>query len=346
MGNIILTGDRPTGKLHLGHYVGSLRNRLKLQEEGNYDEMYIMIADSQALTDNFDNPKKIQDNLHEVILDYLSVGLNPEKVTFFIQSGVDELTTLTYYYMNLVSVSRLERNPTIKTEIKQRGFEQSVPAGFLSYPVSQAADITGFNANVIPVGEDQLPLLEQTNEIVRSFNRIYGDTLRECNAYLEKNDIAKRLPGIDGNAKMSKSLGNCIYLSDTSEDVYKKVMSMYTDPNHIKIEDPGKVEENMVFTYLDVFATDEQIKKYSEFNSLDEMKEKYKRGGLGDVKIKKVLFQVIEDLLEPIREKRKYYEEHLDEVDKILKEGTMKAISTANKTLDRVKKAIGIDYFE
>ncbi|MBQ1496493.1 MAG: tryptophan--tRNA ligase [Bacilli bacterium] len=346
MGNIILTGDRPTGKLHLGHYVGSLRNRLKLQEEGNYDEMYIMIADSQALTDNFDNPKKIQDNLHEVILDYLSVGLNPEKVTFFIQSKVNALTTLTYYYMNLVSVSRLERNPTIKTEIKQRGFEQSVPAGFLSYPVSQAADITGFNANVIPVGEDQLPLLEQTNEIVRSFNRIYGDTLRECNAYLEKNDIAKRLPGIDGNAKMSKSLGNCIYLSDTSEDVYKKVMSMYTDPNHIKIEDPGKVEENMVFTYLDVFATDEQIKKYSEFNSLDEMKEKYKRGGLGDVKIKKVLFQVIEDLLEPIREKRKYYEEHLDEVDKILKEGTMKAISTANKTLDRVKKAIGIDYFE
>ena len=346
MGNIILTGDRPTGKLHLGHYVGSLRNRLKLQEEGNYDEMYIMIADSQALTDNFDNPKKIQDNLHEVILDYLSVGLNPEKVTFFIQSKVNALTTLTYYYMNLVSVSRLERNPTIKTEIKQRGFEQSVPAGFLSYPVSQAADITGFNANVIPVGEEQLPLLEQTNEIVRSFNRIYGDTLRECNAYLEKNDIAKRLPGIDGNAKMSKSLGNCIYLSDTSEDVYKKVMSMYTDPNHIKIEDPGKVEENMVFTYLDVFATDEQIKKYSEFNSLDEMKEKYKRGGLGDVKIKKVLFQVIEDLLEPIREKRKYYEEHLDEVDKILKEGTMKAISTANKTLDRVKKAIGIDYFE
>lgn len=346
MGNIILTGDRPTGKLHLGHYVGSLRNRLKLQEEGNYDEMYVMIADSQALTDNFDNPKKIQDNLHEVILDYLSVGLNPEKVTFFIQSKVNALTTLTYYYMNLVSVSRLERNPTIKTEIKQRGFEQSVPAGFLSYPVSQAADITGFNANVIPVGEDQLPLLEQTNEIVRSFNRIYGDTLRECNAYLEKNDIAKRLPGIDGNAKMSKSLGNCIYLSDTSEDVYKKVMSMYTDPNHIKIEDPGKVEENMVFTYLDVFATDEQIKKYSEFNSLDEMKEKYKRGGLGDVKIKKVLFQVIEDLLEPIREKRKYYEEHLDEVDKILKEGTMKAISTANKTLDRVKKAIGIDYFE
>ena len=240
MGNIIVTGDRPTGRLHLGHYIGSLRNRVKLQEEGNYDEMYVMIADSQALTDNFDNPKKIQDNLHEVILDYLSVGLNPDKVTFFIQSEVNALTTLTYYYMNLVTVSRLQRNPTIKTEIKQRGFTESVPAGFLSYPVSQAADITGFNANIVPVGEDQLPLLEQTNEIVRSFNRIYGETLRECEAVLEENDIAKRLPGLDGNAKMSKSLGNGIYLADTSEEVYKKVMSMYTDPDHIKIEDPGK----------------------------------------------------------------------------------------------------------
>ena len=346
MGNIILTGDRPTGRLHLGHYVGSLKNRVKLQEEGNYDEMYVMIADAQALTDNFDNPKKIQDNLHEVILDYLSVGLNPDKVTFFIQSEVNALTTLTYYYMNLVTVSRLQRNPTIKTEIKQRGFEQSVPAGFLSYPVSQAADITGFNANVVPVGDDQLPLLEQTNEIVRSFNRIYGETLRECEAYLEENDIAKRLPGIDGNAKMSKSLGNGIYLADTSEEVYKKVMSMYTDPNHIKIEDPGKVEGNMVFTYLDVFSTDEQISKYSDFSSLDEMKEQYKKGGLGDVTIKKVLYQVLEDLLEPIREKRKYYEERMDEVEKILKEGTNKAISKANETLNKVKKAIGIDYFE
>ena len=346
MGNIILTGDRPTGRLHLGHYIGSLRNRVKLQEEGNYDEMYVMIADSQALTDNFDNPKKIQDNLHEVILDYLSVGLNPEKVTFFIQSEVEALTTLTYYYMNLVSVSRLQRNPTIKTEIKQRGFEKSVPAGFLSYPVSQAADITGFNANIVPVGEDQLPLLEQTNEIVRSFNRIYGDTLRECEAYLADSETAKRLPGIYGNAKMSKSLGNGIYLADTSEEVYKKVMSMYTDPNHIKVEDPGKVEGNMVFTYLDVFSTDEQISKYSDFNSLEEMKEKYKSGGLGDVKIKKVLYQVLEDLLEPIREKRKYYEEHMDEVEKILKEGTIKAKEKANNTLKEVKKAIGIDYFE
>ena len=346
MGNIILTGDRPTGRLHLGHYIGSLRNRVKLQEEGNYDEMYVMIADAQALTDNFDNPKKIQDNLHEVILDYLSVGLNPNKVTFFIQSEVNALTTLTYYYMNLVTVSRLERNPTIKTEIKQRGFTESVPAGFLSYPVSQAADITGFNANIVPVGDDQLPLLEQTNEIVRSFNRIYGETLRECKGYLEENDIAKRLPGIDGNAKMSKSLGNGIYLADTKEEVYKKVMSMYTDPNHIKIEDPGKVEGNMVFTYLDVFSTDDQISKYSDFSSLNEMKEQYKKGGLGDVAIKKVLYQVIEDLLEPIREKRKYYEEHMDEVEKILKEGTLKAISKANETLNKVKKAIGIDYFE
>ena len=346
MGNIILTGDRPTGRLHLGHYIGSLRNRVKLQEEGNYDEMYVMIADAQALTDNFDNPKKIQDNLHEVILDYLSVGLNPNKVTFFIQSEVNALTTLTYYYMNLVTVSRLERNPTIKTEIKQRGFTESVPAGFLSYPVSQAADITGFNANIVPVGDDQLPLLEQTNEIVRSFNRIYGETLRECKGYLEENDIAKRLPGIDGNAKMSKSLGNGIYLADTKEEVYKKVMSMYTDPNHIKIEDPGKVEGNMVFTYLDVFSTDDQISKYSDFSSLNEMKEQYKKGGLGDVAIKKVLYQVIEDLLEPIREKRKYYEEHMDEVEKILKEGTEKAISKANETLNKVKKAIGIDYFE
>jgi len=346
MGNIILTGDRPTGRLHLGHYVGSLKNRVKLQNEGNYDEMYVMIADSQALTDNFDNPKKIQDNLYEVILDYLSIGLNPEKVTFFIQSEVNALTTLTYYYMNLVTVSRLERNPTIKTEIKQRGFTESVPAGFLSYPVSQAADITGFNGNIVPVGEDQLPLLEQTNEIVRSFNRIYGETLRECEAYLEKNDVAKRLPGLDGNAKMSKSLGNCIYLADTSEEVYKKVMSMYTDPDHIKIEDPGKIEGNMVFTYLDVFATDDQIKKYSDFDSLEDMKTAYKTGGLGDVKIKKVLYEILEETLEPIREKRKYYEEHMDEVKKILKEGTIKAIEKANETLNKVKKAIGINYFE
>lgn len=346
MGNIIVTGDRPTGKLHLGHYVGSLKTRKRLQDEGNYDEMYVMIADSQALTDNFDNPKKIQDNLYEVILDYLSIGLNPDKVTFFIQSQVDELTTLTYYYMNLVTVSRLQRNPTIKTEIVQRGFEKSVPVGFLNYPVSQAADITAFRANLVPVGNDQLPLLEQTNEIVRSFNRIYGDTLVECEAILSKNEIEQRLPGLDGNAKMSKSLGNCIYLSDSSEEVYKKVMSMYTDSDHININDKGKIEGNMVFTYLDVFSNDEQISKYSEFSSLDEMKKKYQEGGLGDVKIKKVLYEVIEELLIPIREKRNYYENNMNEVKEILKNGTIKAKNKAKETLDEVKKAIGIDYFE
>ncbi|MBR2712301.1 MAG: tryptophan--tRNA ligase [Bacilli bacterium] len=346
MGKIILTGDRPTGPLHIGHYAGSLKNRVKLQNEGNFEKMYVMIADSQALTDNFDNPKKIQDNLYEVAIDYLSVGIDPEKVTIFIQSGVDELTTLTYYYMNLVTVSRLQRNPTIKTEIKQRGFDASVPSGFLNYPVSQAADITGFHANLIPVGDDQLPLLEQTNEIVDSFNRIYGDTLTRCEAYLNENEVAQRLPGLDGNAKMSKSLGNCIYLKDDSETVKKKVMSMYTDPDHLKIEDPGKIEGNMVFLYLDVFATDDQIKKYSEFNSLSDMKSKYQEGGLGDVAIKKVLYEVIEEILTPIREKRKYYEENIDLVKEILKKGTEEAKKDASKTLNEVKKAIGIDYFE
>ena len=346
MGKIILTGDRPTGPLHIGHYAGSLKNRVKLQNEGNYDKMYVMIADSQALTDNFANPKKIQDNLYEVAIDYLSVGIDPEKVNIFIQSGVDELTTLTYYYMNLVTVSRLQRNPTIKTEIKQRGFETSVPSGFLNYPVSQAADITAFHANLIPVGDDQMPLLEQTNEIVDTFNRIYGDTLTRCEGYLNENEVAQRLPGLDGNAKMSKSLGNCIYLKDDSETVKKKVMSMYTDPDHLKIEDPGKIEGNMVFLYLDVFATDDQIKKYSEFNSLSEMKSKYQQGGLGDVAIKKVLFEVIEEILTPIREKRKYYEENIDLVKEILKKGTEEAKKDASKTLNEVKKAIGIDYFE
>ena len=346
MGKIILTGDRPTGPLHIGHYIGSLKNRVKLQNEGDYEKMYVMIADSQALTDNFANPKKIQDNLFEVAIDYLSVGIDPEKVNIFIQSEVDELTTLTYYYMNLVTVSRLQRNPTIKTEIKERGFETSVPSGFLNYPVSQAADITAFHANVIPVGNDQMPLLEQTNEIVDTFNRIYGDTLTRCEGYLNSNEIAQRLPGLDGNAKMSKSLGNGIYLKDDSETVKKKVMSMYTDPDHIKVEDPGKVEGNMVFLYLDVFATDEQIKKYSEFNSLSEMKSKYQEGGLGDVAIKKVLYEVIEEILTPIREKRKYYEENIDLVKEILKKGTEAAKADASKTLKEVKKAIGIDYFE
>ena len=344
--NIILTGDRPTGKLHLGHYIGSLKNRVVLQNEGNYDEMYLMIADSQALTDNFDNPKKVRDNIINVALDYLSVGIDPKKVNIFIQSQVPALTELSFYYMNLVTVSRLQRNPTVKNEIKEKSFEKSIPVGFFCYPISQAADITAFKANIIPVGNDQLPMLEQTNEIVSSFNRIYGETLVPCKAILNENKIAQRLPGLDGNAKMSKSLNNGIYLSDPSDVIYKKVMSMYTDPNHIKVEDPGKVEGNMVFTYLDVFSSDEQISKYSEYRTLDEMKKAYEKGGLGDVKIKKVLYNILEEILSPIREKRKYYEEHLDEVYSILKEGTNKANEKANKTLKEVKKAIMIDFFK
>lgn len=344
--NIILTGDRPTGKLHLGHYIGSLKNRVALQNEGNYDEMYLMIADSQALTDNFDNPKKVRDNIINVALDYLSVGIDPKKVNIFIQSQVPALTELSFYYMNLVTVSRLQRNPTVKNEIKEKSFEKSIPVGFFCYPISQAADITAFKANIIPVGNDQLPMLEQTNEIVSSFNRIYGETLVPCKAILNENKIAQRLPGLDGNAKMSKSLNNGIYLSDPSDVIYKKVMSMYTDPNHIKVEDPGKVEGNMVFTYLDVFSSDEQISKYSEYKTLDEMKKAYEKGGLGDVKIKKVLYNVLDEILSPIREKRRYYEEHLDEVYSILKEGTTKANEKANKTLKEVKKAIMIDFFE
>lgn len=344
--NIILTGDRPTGKLHLGHYIGSLKNRVVLQNEGNYDEMYLMIADSQALTDNFDNPKKVRDNIINVALDYLSVGIDPKKVNIFIQSQVPALTELSFYYMNLVTVSRLQRNPTVKNEIKEKSFEKSIPVGFFCYPISQAADITAFKANIIPVGNDQLPMLEQTNEIVSSFNRIYGETLVPCKAILNENKIAQRLPGLDGNAKMSKSLNNGIYLSDPSDVIYKKVMSMYTDPNHIKVEDPGKVEGNMVFTYLDVFSSNEQISKYSEYKTLDEMKKAYEKGGLGDVKIKKILYNVLEEILSPIREKRKYYEEHLDEVYSILKEGTNKANEKANKTLKEVKKAIMIDFFK
>ena len=344
--NIILTGDRPTGKLHLGHYIGSLKNRVVLQNEGNYDEMYLMIADSQALTDNFDNPKKVRDNIINVALDYLSVGIDPKKVNIFIQSQIPALTELSFYYMNLVTVSRLQRNPTVKNEIKEKSFEKSIPVGFFCYPISQAADITAFKANIIPVGNDQLPMLEQTNEIVSSFNRIYGETLVPCKAILNENKIAQRLPGLDGNAKMSKSLNNGIYLSDPSDIIYKKVMSMYTDPNHIKVEDPGKVEGNMVFTYLDVFSSDEQISRYSEYKTLDEMKKAYEKGGLGDVKIKKVLYNVLEEILSPIREKRRYYEEHLDEVYNILKEGTNKANEKANKTLKEVKKAIMIDFFE
>lgn len=344
--SVILTGDRPTGKLHVGHYVGSLKQRVELQNKGDYDEMYVMIADAQALTDNFDNPKKIRNHILEVAMDYLSVGIDPNKCNIFIQSEVRELTELSFYYMNLVTVSRLQRNPTVKSEIKQKGFEKSIPVGFFCYPISQAADITAFKADIVPVGDDQLPMIEQTNEIVSSFNRIYGETLVNCKAILPQSKTAKRLPGIDGKAKMSKSIGNCIYLSDSSEDVKKKIMSMYTDPDHIKIDDPGKVEGNMVFTYLDVFSNDELIKKYSEYNNLDEMKEHYKKGGLGDVKIKNILFNIMEEILTPIREKRKYYEENIDEVKLILEKGTKKAREKANKTLKEVKNAIGIDYFE
>ena len=346
--NIILTGDRPTGKLHLGHYVGSLRERVKIQESGNYDEMYIMIADAQALTDNHDNPEKIRENIIEVALDYLSVGLNPDKVTIFIQSQVPELTELTFFYMNLVTVSRLERNPTVKSEIKLRDFNTSIPVGFMTYPISQAADITAFKANIVPVGEDQLPMIEQTREIVRSFNNTYKkEVLVEPKAVLPDNEVCLRLPGTDGKAKMSKSLGNCIYLSDKTEDVKKKVMSMYTDPDHIKIEDPGKIEGNCVFTYLDAFCNDEHFTKYlPEYKNLDELKVHYQKGGLGDVKIKKFLFNVIEEVLTPIREKRKMYENKIEEVYNILEQGSIKAKEKASTTLKEVKEAMKINYFE
>ncbi len=342
---VILTGDRPTGKLHLGHYVGSLKNRVMLQNSGNY-EVYVFIADLQALTDNARNPEKIRNSLKEVALDYLAVGLDPNKTTIFVQSQIPELTELTVHYLNLVTLARLKRNPTIKTEIKERGFGEAVPVGFLTYPVSQAADITAFGANLVPVGEDQLPLIEQCKEIVHTFNSIYGEVLVEPEAMLADNKICMRLPGIDGKNKMSKSLGNCIYLSDDKETVQKKVMSMYTDPNHIKVEDPGKVEDNAVFTYLDALATEEHFLKYlKEYKNLDELKEHYKRGGLGDVKVKKFLINVLEDILEPIREKRKYYEEHIDLVYKMLDEGSKKARVVAQNTLKKVRDAIGINYF-
>lgn len=342
---IILTGDRPTGKLHLGHYVGSLKNRVELQNSGKYQQ-YVFIADLQALTDNHRNPEKIRNSLKEVAIDYLSVGLDPQKTTIFVQSQVPELSELNMYYLNLVTLARLKRNPTIKTEIKERGFGDSIPVGFLTYPISQAADITAFNADLVPVGEDQLPLIEQCKEIVHTFNSIYGDVLKEPEALLSDNKVCKRLPGIDGKAKMSKSLGNCIYLSDDSETVKQKVMSMYTDPNHIRVEDPGNVEDNAVFTYLDAFATDEHFVKYlNEYKNLDELKEHYRHGGLGDVKVKKFLFNVLEDILIPIREKRFYYEQHLDEVYKMLEDGSLKARRVAKETLDKVRTAIGVNYF-
>ena len=347
MKKIILTGDRPTGNLHLGHYVGSLKNRVELQNQGDYDEMYVFIADVQALTDNFNNPRKVRDNIKEVAIDYLSVGLDPTKVTIFIQSMIPELAELTVYYMNLVTLARLERNPTVKSEIKQKDFGNSIPVGFLNYPISQAADITAFQSTIIPVGDDQLPMIEQTREIVRSFNNIYGDTLVEPNALISDNKICRRLPGTDGKAKMSKSLGNCIYLKDDSETVKKKVMSMYTDPNHIRVEDPGDTKNNAVFIYLEALATNEHFKKYlSEYNNLDELKAHYEKGGLGDVKVKRFLYYVIEDILSPIREGRKYYEENIDVVYDILREGTNKAVKKANETLEKVRKSMLIDYFD
>jgi tryptophanyl-tRNA synthetase len=348
--NIILTGDRPTGRLHIGHYVGSLKQRVELQNEGNFDKMYIMIADTQALTDNYGVPQKIRNNILEVMLDYLSVGLDPKKVTFFVQSRISALPELTTYYMNLVTLSRLLRNPTVKSEIKLRGFDdekKGIPVGFANYPISQAADITAFKANVIPVGDDQLPMIEQAREIVRSFNSTYKEVLVEPKASLPSNEACLRLPGTDGNAKMSKSLGNCIYLSDDSKTVKEKIFSMYTDPNHIKIEDPGKVEGNMVFVYLDAFSKSDDFNKYlPEFKDLDDLKKHYQLGGVGDMKIKKFLYEIMEEILAPIRERRKYYQEHLDEVIKILEEGTKKANIEANNTLNEVREAIGINYFE
>ena len=347
MGNIILTGDRPTGRLHLGHYVGSLKNRVRMQNEGNYDKMFVFIADAQALTDNFDNPDKVRDNIKEVALDYLAVGLDPSKCTMFIQSMIPELTELTFYYMNLVTVARLHRNPTVKSEIEQRGFEESIPAGFFTYPVSQAADITGFKANLVPVGDDQLPMIEQAREIVRRFNNIYGETLVEPEAVLPTDEKCYRLAGIDGNAKMSKSLGNCIYLSDSEEEIKKKIFSMYTDPNHIKIEDPGKIEGNVVFTYLDVFCKEDSFEKYlPEYNNLDELKEHYQKGGLGDMKIKKFLNSILQEELKPIRERREEYAKNMDYVYDILKKGTEEARKVVAATLHDVKEAMKINYFE
>ena len=347
MGKIILTGDRPTGRLHVGHYVGSLKRRVELQNSGAFDEIYIMIADAQALTDNADNPEKVRQNIIEVALDYLSVGLDPAKSTLFIQSQVEALTELTFYYMNLVTVSRLQRNPTVKSEIQMRNFETSIPVGFFTYPISQAADITAFKATTVPVGEDQEPMIEQTREIVRKFNSVYGEALVEPEILLPDNAACLSLPGIDGKAKMSKSLGNCIYLSDTEEDVKKKVMSMYTDPDHLKVSDPGKVEGNPVFIYLDAFCKDELFAEYlPDYTCLDEMKAHYQRGGLGDVKVKKFLNRVLQEELAPIRARRKEWEQKIPEVYEILHTGSEKARATANATLADVKRCMRINYFD
>lgn len=345
MKNIILTGDRPTGNLHIGHYVGSLKRRYLLQEKGNYDEFYIMIADAQALTDNFDNPDKVRNNIINVMLDYLAVGLDPNKITFFIQSEVSALTELTFYYMNLVTLPRVLRNPTVKSEINDKNFKDSIPVGFAVYPISQAADITAFKANIIPVGDDQEPMIEQTREIVRSFNRIYNsDVLRECKSLLPDSMSERRLVGTDGKEKMSKSLNNCIYLKDDKETIREKVFSIKTTSR--KIEEPGVIEDNILFIYLEAFCKDEHFKKYyNEFNNLDELKIAYQKGGIGDVTIKKFLTEVINDELSPIRERRKKYENNLDYVYEVLREGTKKAVEAANETVKEVKTAMKINYF-
>ena len=347
MGKVILTGDRPTGRLHIGHYVGSLRERVALQNSGNFDKIFIMIADAQALTDNAENPQKVRDNIIEVALDYLACGIDPEKSTILIQSMIPELTELTFYYMNLVTVARVQRNPTVKTEIKMRNFEMNIPVGFFVYPLSQAADITAFGATTVPVGEDQKPMLEQCREIVHRFNNIYGETLVEPNIMLPQNSACLRLPGLDGKAKMSKSLGNCIYLSDEPEDIRKKIMSMYTDPNHLRVEDPGNTEDNPVFIYLDAFCKDEDFAEFlPEYQNLDELKAHYQRGGLGDVKVKKFLNNVIQKELAPIRERRKLWEQKTSEVYEILRQGSFEAKEVAAQTLHNVRNAMKINYFE
>ncbi len=347
MGKIMLTGDRPTGRLHVGHYVGSLRRRVELQNTGDFDDIFIMIADAQALTDNADNPEKVRQNIIEVALDYLACGLDPEKSTLFIQSQIPELCELSFYYMNLVTVSRLQRNPTVKSEIQMRNFEASIPVGFFTYPISQAADITAFKATTVPVGEDQLPMLEQTKEIVRKFNSVYGDTLIEPEILLPENQACLRLPGIDGKAKMSKSLGNCIYLSEEPDEIQKKVFSMFTDPTHIKVSDPGKLEGNTVFTYLDAFCKPEHFEAFlPEYQSLQELKDHYQRGGLGDMKVKRFLNNVLQTELEPIRNRRKEYQKDIPYVYEILRKGSEKAEKVAAETLRDVKASMKINYFE
>ena len=346
MGKVILTGDRPTGKLHLGHYIGSLRRRVQLQEEGDYDRMFVFMADVQALTDNADNPEKIRQYIIEVALDYLAAGLDPEKCTLFIQSQITELAELTTYLMNLITVSRVQRNPTVKTEIKMRNFEANIPLGFFCYPVSQAADITLFKATTVPAGEDQEPMIEVARELARRFNQTYGEVLVEPNIMLPENATARRLPGTDGKEKMSKSLGNCIYLSDSADEVWQKVRSMYTDPNHLNVSDPGQVEGNAVFTYLDAFSTDADFAEFwPEYQNLDELKDHYRRGGLGDMKCKKFLNNVINNMLEPMRQRRHQWEQDIPGIYEILKKGTEQARETAAQTMDEVRHAMRIDYF-